>query len=174
MGIFSCSTNEPKEHQSEKHFDVHIENGLGQGFQYSDFIGNKYLCRYYTTTITNNSIVPIHIEISLSKKYNDSLKSKIFLFPKALTQKTPNEIKLFLDKDIDTPVWLDEIITPNESYVIRVGTLTDVKYNSGVVTLKTAVKTPSALSLELNIDGDLKDNNTDFIIPCGQISFTNN
>ena len=174
MGVFSCSNNEPKEHQSEKHLDIHIENGLGQGFQYSDFRGNKYLCRYYTTTIINNSIAPIHIEISLSKKYNDSLKSKIFLFPKALTKKMPNEIKLFLDRDIDTPIWLDEIINPNKSYVVRFGTLTDVKYNSSNVTLKTAAKTSSTLSLELNIDSDLKDNSNDFIIPCGQISFTNN
>ena len=132
---------------------------------------------YTTITITNDSIVPVHLEISFPKKYNDSLKSKVFLLPRALTPKKqhadstgmPNEVKLFLDRDIDTPVSLDKIINTNESCVITFGALTAVKYNSPEsIELITSVENPSILSLKLTT---LYGN---YIIPCGKISLTKN
>jgi len=181
VSVFSCSDNESKKHLqniSEKHFGISIENGPRQGFQYFDSARCEYDYRYVTTTITNDSIVPVHLEIYFSEEYNslrthDSLNSKVFLLPRALTPKRQHfdgsmskELKDFLDTEIDTPISLDTTINPKEECVIRFGVLTDIEYVDPMrIALITSIKNRSALSLQLSIDNGL-------IIPCGQISFS--
>jgi hypothetical protein len=150
FGLYSCLNNQPKEHKYEKNFSsysnskkilgVSIENGPRQGFQYFDSLGTEYTYRYITTTITNDSIVPIQLKISFSKEYNylrsnDSLKSKVFLLPRELTpdrqhydNSISKELKTFLDKDVDNPISLDKRINPNEKLIMTFGVLTDIKY----------------------------------------------
>ena len=88
--LYSCSSNLVKTDfgKGEKQFGFHIENGPRQGFQYFDSTKTEYNYRYYTITITNDTIVPILLQINFDKTdilVNDSVKSKIFLLPRHLT-----------------------------------------------------------------------------------------
>src|SRR5437867_3823315 len=87
---FSCSDKQQEKHPDKKHSGLYIENGPRQGLQYFDSLGIEYKYRYVTTTIINDSIVPIQLKISLSKDYNypfaiNSTKFRVFLLPRKLT-----------------------------------------------------------------------------------------
>ena len=190
IGVYSCTDNQQVDtnipNQSEKYSDIHIKNGPRQGFEYFDLMKNRFMYIYTTMTITNDSKSPVNLEISLSKNYTDSLKSKVFLLPRTLTPESQHfdnsmskELKLFLDRDLDTPISLNKIIYPNENCIVTFGTLTnmkyfltDIKYRApSNIALKTSVNNPSILSLQLNLDDGFKDTINDIIIPCGQITF---
>ena len=67
--LYSCSSNLVKTDfgKGEKQFGLHIENGPRQGFQYFDSTKTEYNYRYYTITITNDTIVPILLQINFDK-----------------------------------------------------------------------------------------------------------
>ena len=206
FGLYSCSDDAPNEVKHEKYFGsysdsqkgsgISIENGPRQGFQYFDSAGTEYSYRYITTTISNDSLVPIHLIISFSKEYtylrsHNSLKSKVFLLPRELTPERQHfdnsmskELKHFLDKDVDAPISLDKIINPNERLVMTFGVLTEMKYGE----FMRMELISSDKQFHLNPDDSLEnivhpseDSRTfylglnlvnSFIIPCGQISFS--
>jgi len=190
VGIFSCSdsksvkynSDKNSSNQSEKHFYMTIKNGIGYGFLYSDFMRHRYFCRNHTTTITNNGIAPVHLELSLSNKYyyidsKDSLKSKVFLLPREVTPKsqdfaslTIKELKRFLDNNIDASSSLDKIINPKESCVVTFGVLVEIGYASVSEIALVSKENSSTLSLDLKLDRHLKTSSP-LIIPCGQITF---
>lgn len=84
----SCNSYDQINRVGEKQFGLFVEHGPRQGFQYFDSSKTEYNYRYCTMTITNDSILPIHLEIYLPKtalNLNDSNKSKVFLLPRHLT-----------------------------------------------------------------------------------------
>ncbi|WP_317896775.1 hypothetical protein [Aurantibacillus circumpalustris] len=202
-GFYSCSEDLCKEHKSEKYYgsyskkysNISIENGPRQGFQYYDTAGTAFNYRYITTTITNDSVVPIRLKISFSKEYNslrstNSLKAKILLLPRELTPDRQHfdnsmsvELKTFLDKDVDKPVSLDKIINPNERLVMTFGVLTNVidgefmrmelitsnsKFHLNRHDSITSVSNKSENSSTMYLALELVNS---YIIPCGEISF---
>lgn len=204
LGLYSCSDDPPEEHRQDRYFGSYskkysrivIENGPRQGFQYFDSLGTQYNYRYITTTITNDSLVPIHLTISFSKEYNylrsnNILKSKVFLLPRQLTPKRQQfdnsmskELKQFLDKDVDVPISLDKIINSNERLVMTFGVLTEEKYGEFMYMELIS----SGKQFHLNTNDSLEnlihssedsqnfylalDLVNSFVIPCGQISFS--
>lgn len=204
LGVCSCSNNLPKEHKDEKYFGnyyekrfgISIENGQRQGFQYFDSMGVEYNYRYITTTITNDSLIPIRLLISFSKEYNylrsnSSLKSKVFLLPRELTpyrqhfdNSMSKELKQFLDTDVHIPITLDKIINANEELVMTFAVLTPIKYgeymNMELIlsdqqfylnahdSIKNLIKAPANAST-IYLGLNLVNS---FIIPCGKISFS--
>jgi hypothetical protein len=181
LGGYSCTNNNTAKQQTDKHFDVTIENGQGQGFVYSDILNDKYFCRHFTTNITNNSVAPIHVKISLANQYyylnsKDSLKSKVFILPRELVLNklgfdnlASKAVKSFLD--VGLPVFLDKIITPKENYAITFGTLTKMGQSSVPDITLISKENESTLSLSLKLESNLKS--SPLIIPCGQITFAN-
>jgi len=180
--LYGCSFNSDKQEngKGEKQFGLHIENGPRQGFQYFDSTKTEYNYRYYTMTITNDTIVPVLFEINFDTAdilVNDSLKSKIFLLPRHLTpdeqhfdQTIPKELIRFLDVEIATPLNFIKTLKPSEKCVLTFGVLTDTKYFDPTTPFGTEILTSnensSAISMKLKINDRL-------IIPCGQFSYIN-
>ena len=158
---------------------LYIENGPRQGMQYIDSTGAEYNYRYNTITIWNDSTVAIQLEIDFSKmgmNLKDSIRSKVFLLPRHLTPNEQHfdtggmseELKRFLDFEIDNPEHLSKVLNPREKCVLTFGVLTDTKYADPTTPFETKLLTShentSATSLKLKINPTL-------IIPCGQFSY---
>jgi len=78
--------NGPKQHPGSQS-GLLIENDPNRGVSYTDSLGAKYNVRYIPITITNDSIIPIHLQIAFSKEYDYPIalgaeKFKVFLIPK--------------------------------------------------------------------------------------------
>jgi hypothetical protein len=172
--IYGCSDNSDNHLQ----FGLYIENGPRQGMQYFAS-GVEYNYRYNTITIWNDSTVAIQLEIGFSEmgmNLKDSIRSKIFLLPIHLTPNEQHfdtggmseELKRFLDFEIDNPMHLSKVLNPREKCVLTFGVLTDTKYPDPTTPYETELLTShektSALSLKLKINDTL-------IIPCGQFSY---
>jgi hypothetical protein len=136
------------------------------------------------------------LRISFSKEYKylrdrNILKSKVFLLPIKLTPERQHfdnsmseELKHFLDNNVDVPISLDTIINPNERIVMTFVVLTDEKYGEFMQMQLIS----SAKQFRLNKNDSLEklvhwpeklqtiylalDLVNSFIIPCGQISFS--
>lgn len=201
FGLYSCfedPAEEPKHEKheggySKKHSQLTIENGPRQGFQYVDATGTEFNYRYITTTLTNDSVIPIRLTISFSNDYtylssHGGLKSKVFLLPRELTPQQQHfdnsmskELKQFLDTRVDSAVTLDKIIHPNERLVMTFGVLTDVKYGEFMQMALISSDKKFRLNVpepDANKVSSKEDTSTiylalnlvsGFIIPCGQI-----
>lgn len=159
-------------------FGLNIENGPRQGMQYFAS-GTEYNYRYNTITIWNDSTIAIQLEIGFSEmgmNLKDSIKSNFFLLPRHLTPNEQHfdtggiseELKRFLDFEIDNPVHLSKVLNPGEKCVLTFGVLTDIKYPDPTTPYETELLTSrektSTISLKLKINDKL-------IIPCGQFSY---
>ena len=198
----SCcsSDNETKTHKTKKHLGIYLDRGVRTGFTYLDQKGNTYNYRTVTTTITNDSIIPINLKIAFSKKYyyTDTLNGKtfrIFILPEAITgEKQYNEnsklLKSFLDTQLDNPITVYEIINPKQEFEISIGVLCD-KFDPGQVALISKVLKPHFSAHDSLINQAISNsdplslwfcfdwfqskqilNNCYSVIPCGQISYT--
>ncbi len=176
--LYSCSNNTDSRVNITKptQFGLSIENGQRQGFQYYDSTNTEYNYRYNTITITNDTTVPIQLEIGFSEKdLNKISYSKVFLLPRPLTpnkQQFDNSIsdglKRFLDLDTGKQEHLSKTLKPNEKCVLTFGVLTDIKYPDPTTPYETKLLThkeiPSAISCKLKINDTL-------VIPCGHFKY---
>jgi hypothetical protein len=134
--ISSCSHKNP--HLYEKYYGIYIDHSLRQGSGYKDSTGIKYWYTYVKTVITNDSLIPAHVRLSIPKGFyqpvfsNDE-KYKVFLLPDSMT--TENEfkdyylisgdLKKFFDSGIEKPFILDTVLKPNEECTVYIGFLTE-------------------------------------------------
>lgn len=118
---------------------LRIDNGVNRGVGYTDSLGTPYNLRYIPITITNESIIPIHLQIAFSNEYNyptayGGQKFNVFPFPKEMSpdevtydsisyELGDNELHDFLDSGFDTPYILNKTIKPSEKFVVAIGTL---------------------------------------------------
>ncbi len=121
-----------------------IDNGPPRGLDYTDTLGTNYSFRTITATITNDSTIPIHIQIALSKEYDfpaayGDQKFKVFLLPKELTPDKETwdsmsyvlgnnywvykELSDFFERGLNPPYILNETLEPGEKCDITIGTL---------------------------------------------------
>ena len=121
------------------HSGLQIDNGTNHGLNYTDSIGSKFSYRYMPVTITNDSIVPIHIRIDLTNEYDypnvyGNQKFRLFLLPKELMRDKvtydsvsyeigDNEIRDFFDRDLNPSYSINKTIKPGKKCVITIGTL---------------------------------------------------
>lgn len=179
--LYSCSDNldDQTTRGSQLQLGLNIENGPRQGFQYIDSNNTEYNYRYYTMTITNDTTIPVKLEIGFQNtelRLSDSSKSNIFLLPRHLTPKKQQmdlggiskELKAFLDFNIDSLIHLTKTINPAERCVMTFGVLTDIKYTDPTTPFATKLLTenerPSGQTFKLKINDAL-------IIPCGQFTY---
>jgi hypothetical protein len=157
----------------EKQFGLYINNPGRRGMSYFDPNRADWYFSY-TITITNDTLIPIHLEISFPETgwgLKDSIKSIFFLLPEHLTDsRTMSEgLKRFLDVGKDTPVHLSKTLKPTEKCALTFGILTLSKYNpttSYDSKLFTSPKNASELSVKFKMNEKLT-------IPCGHISYIN-
>jgi hypothetical protein len=92
--INSCSHNNL--HLYEKYYGIYIDSSLRQGSGYRDSTGIKYWYTYVKTVITNDSLVPAHVRLSIPKGFYQSTfsndqKYKVFLLSDSTMEE--NEFK---------------------------------------------------------------------------------
>ncbi len=178
QSITDFSTNDQVSKTDQSKIGLYIENGQRQGFQYLDSSKTEYNYRYYTITITNDTIIPIQLEIGFSKtemSLSNSSNSKVFLLPRHLTPNEQHfdhsismELKRFLDFEIGKLEHLNKTLSPNEKCVLTFGVLTDTKYPDPTTPFETKLLTSNENSSVISFK--LKINDTS-IIPCGQFSY---
>lgn len=181
ISLYGCTNNTVSRAKiiRQTQFGLYIENGQRQGFQYFDSTKTEYNYRYNTLTITNDTTVPIQLEIGFLKKDLSNISySKVFLLPRQLT---PNKqqfdsslsdgLKRFLDVDTDKPEHLSKTLKPTEKCVLTFGVLTNIKYPDPTTPYETKLltykKTPSSISCKLKINDTL-------VIPCGHFRYLEN
>lgn len=166
-----------------------IKNGPRQGSRYVDSNGTVYVYVHITTTITNDSTIPMRLVIDFSEGKNlanDGLHSTVFLLPRRqLTSEkllTPvsnqidlgmtNELKWFLDRVNEIQVSLDTVLNSKGKCILTFGILNNSKYELPYgIGLKASTESTSTVALGLSFD---RISSEHYLIPCGQISFTTN
>ena len=190
--VCSCVQQKPKS-------GLLIDNEINRGTGYTDSLGTYYNIRYIPITITNDSTIPIHLQMTFSKEYDFPIayggqKFKVIPLPKEwaldgveITDSLIKELPKYIDKPL-----LNETLEPDEKYVLAIGTLYSRPANCGVVPnalflqnkrglyyacdslINHDKSTNSKLALELKLDfypdGITKE--SCIIIPCGQISYS--
>ena len=116
-----------------------IEVKPTRGQSYIDSSGTKFNLRHIPISISNDSIIPIQLEIAFSKQYDypstyNNEKFKVFPMPEIwaldgieITDSILNELPKF----IDSPN-LVKIIEPGEEWQFAIGTLYPKGINYGI------------------------------------------
>jgi hypothetical protein len=177
-----------------------IKNGINRGTGYRDSLGVDYNVRYIPITITNDSTLPIKLDINFLKKYTNPLASSdndFKIMPMAREWAVDGgEItdNMFVDlkEDIDNPR-TNKILKPGEKLLIAIGTryyresgfaspLPEVLFVQGDsdsfqfcenMLFGERTKSNLELGLKLIFNRGKKDEHC-AIIPCGQISYIEN
>ncbi|PBQ33048.1 hypothetical protein CNR22_15100 [Sphingobacteriaceae bacterium] len=194
IGFCSCSdiavTSTVETQVTEKKSSgFSIENGLRQGILYVDSTGTEYIYYSVTSTITNDSTIPMHFVVDFAKATdlaNDSLGPRVFLQPRrALTQEKlqtinksaislsiSNDIKHVLAMVAQTPTTLDTLLSSKGKCVMTFGLLNNTKHAEPyAIGLQVSGNGSSATELELKFDNITPEKH--YVVPCGQINFEN-
>jgi hypothetical protein len=190
IGLYSCKDTSDTSHDSTNQTkDFSIKNSQRSGIGYIDTNGVGYTYLWITSTITNNSPLPMHLEIDFSNgnTYSSGADiSQTFLLPKKWV--TPekylppaskkielgmsNELKWFLDRVDKTSISFDTVLKSKENCTLTFGLLDrtkiDLPFNIGLNAPKASSTT---MTLGLSFD---RPQDEHYLIPCGQITFTDN
>ncbi len=165
-------------------FSIKNSTRYGQGYVDTNAIPYNYL--HITTTISNDSSLPMRLVINFSEggSYsNDSLIPRVFLLPrkwvipkKGLTPANKkinlimlNELKWFLDRVDENPVSLDTLLKPRGKCILTFGLLNNPKYDLPyAIGVKASLERLSTQPLKLSFD---RLPNEHYLIPCGEVSF---
>jgi len=125
---------------------LRIEYGPNLGTGHTDTSGTRHFYVHSTAIITNDSIIPIHIQFALSKEYEfptfcgDTNKYKVFLVPEELTPDTAtlynnilNGQHDFLNTPLDNPSVLNKTLNSGEYCVVTIGVLIPKPTNCAAV-----------------------------------------
>lgn len=172
-----------------------IEHGGYRGTEYRDSQGTNYNLRYNPILVTNDSTIPIHVQIAFAKEYDyptgyDNKQFKVFPLPKEWAQDGTTdgmfdqmwqEFEYYLEKP-----FLNATLEPSENLVFAIGTLYPQPPEVWWVVPNELFATSNdemfptcdwylyedpisnseiALGLKLHLDQRC------IIIPCGQISY---
>lgn len=194
IGFCSCSDLTVTSNSETKVVETNlsglrIENGLRQGIPYIDSSGTEYIYYSITSTITNDSTIPLHLVVDLAKAKditNDSLGTRVFLKPrKDLTQQPlqtfdKSAISLSISNDIEqvlalvarAPITLDTMLSPKDKCVMSFGLLNNIKHaEPSGIGLQVVSKGTSTAALGLRFTNINPEKH--YLIPCGQIKFEN-
>jgi hypothetical protein len=118
-----------------------ILHGQRQGLGFEDSQHRRFNYRYITSTIINDSLVPLHLSIELKNVYHCPNQTKsptfrVFLLPRSLTPRrmhldseTSEALKTFLNSDKLGSVQLDTILQPHQEVSLSIGVLTATDAN---------------------------------------------
>ena len=125
---------------------LRIEYGPNLGATHIDSLGVKYFYVHSTATITNDSTIPIHLQLALANEYefptfcSDSNKYKVFLLPEELTPDTAtlynnivNGQHDFLNSPLDKAYVFTKTLSPGDYCVVTIGVLTAKPTNCAAV-----------------------------------------
>ena len=188
--------NDPNQHFESKS-GLLIDNGINRGTGYTDSLGTDYNLRYMPITISNDSTIPIHLQIAFSKEYDypsafSDEQFKVIPLPKEWTDTIlPTdgmiaELKNYIDKPS-----VNKTLEPGAEFVLAIGTQylpTGVGIVPNVLfaqsdsdnfqacdnLMNLDISTNPQLALGLKLDIYLTRHrypSACILIPCGQISY---
>ena len=141
IGMIACSCS-----QQTLKSGLKIEYGPNLGATHTDTLGAKHFYVHSTAIITNDSIIPIHLQLALSNEYDfptfcgDTNKYKVFLLPEELTPDTAtiynnivNGQHDFLNTPLDNPKILNKTLNTGEYCVVTIGVLIPKPTNCAAV-----------------------------------------
>ena len=156
--------------QLKSNTGLKIETGVNRGITPNDSLGiTKYLI-HTVTTITNDSTIPIHLQIALSKEYefpaicNDN-NFKVFLLPDLTLDKVTlwdsitNGVDDFINACLDNPYILNKTLKPGEYCQIKIGAAYPSPTNCGVFPIAVFSQDTKGLYLDCGsqIDQDVSN-----------------
>lgn len=124
------STNQRPESKTGLKFENRPPRGTG----FTDSLGSEYGIVHIKTTITNDSTIPIHLQMALPIEYSypipdDYHKFKIVLWP-GLTEppdlysdSTGGILENFTGNDLGSSNQFNQLLAPGEKYVVTIGTI---------------------------------------------------
>jgi len=124
LGFCCCSGNETQV-LSEKYFGAYIENGPRMGRIFRDSAGIRYFYCYTAATITNDSVLPMNLQIAFSKEYYqptpiNGQKFKVFL------QDTPTLSNTDIKATLNAPyAAFSKVIDPKGKCELHIGFLAE-------------------------------------------------
>ena len=134
----------PTEHESTQPLSfttgLKIETGINRGITPHHSQDIRDFLLQTTTSITNDSTVPIKIELAISDEYefpsvcNDG-KYRVFLFPEVTpdTDSLTNRFNDFKNSFFENPYSLKKTLQPHEKLDVTIGCLYPAPTNCGVV-----------------------------------------
>jgi len=130
--INSCSHKNL--HLYEKYYGIYIDHSLRQGSGYIDSTGIKYWYYYVKTIITNDSLLPAHVRLSIPKGIYQSTisndgKYKVFLLSNSMAEENESkdyylvsgELKKFFDSGLESPFTIDTVLKQKEECTVYIG-----------------------------------------------------
>lgn len=145
IGLILCSSCQNKSNSGSKiepgtyqrlesKTGLKFENGPIRGTGFTDSLGSEYGIVHVKTTITNDSTIPIHLQMALPIEYSypipdDHHKFKIILWP-GLTEppdlysdSTGGTLENFTGNDLASSNQFNQLLAPGEKYIITIGTI---------------------------------------------------
>lgn len=195
--VCSCSQRNSK-NELPLSTGLQIENGPTRGTGFTDSLGTKYGLVYITATITNDTIIPIQLQLAFSKEYDyptdyGEEQFKVLLLSEEwgldgvdITEKMINE----LPKNTEKPVF-EKTLDAHKKCVVTIGILRPreglcsatpyaiLEYNNSDIfpSCEWSIgeyKAPNpdlALGLKVGFCTVGGDYESCTVIPCGQISY---
>jgi hypothetical protein len=151
ISLLQACADKPSD--TNKYFGVQIKSMLPTGTIHKDLTGEASGFRSIIVYITNDSIIPVNLQITFPNEYvnltplaKDSLKEffhqdsmnakvyskyKVFLLPDTLTDEKlyqenslpTEELEIFLNKELAAYTTLTKVVKPQETYKLRLGFL---------------------------------------------------
>jgi len=123
------STNQRPESKTGLKFETRPPRGTG----FTDSLGFEYGIVHITHTISNDSTIPIHLQIDLPIEFSypfsdDYHKFKIVLWP-GLTEppdlysNSTGVLEDFTGNDLGSSNQFNQLLAPGEKYVVTIGTI---------------------------------------------------
>lgn len=210
--LMACSINQQSSNdglQAERGLNppplktgLRIDQKPTRGQSYTDSLGVKYALRHIPAIITNDSTIPIHVQITFSREYDypmvyNKQQFKVFPMPEIWALdgvEITDSILHAIPKYINQPV-VSKTLAPGEKWLLAFGTLYLTTVNYGVFPIAifshnnralypegARLTDPnnqpvSPLSLELLVgftSGSQASPESHATINCGQISYPKN
>jgi len=126
--------------RSKSKTGLKFENGVTRGIGFTDSLGSEYFIVHVTNTITNDSTIPIQLQIDLLSDFsypisNNYVNFKIFLWPEFTEPPnlySDNQSRVRVMKKRTISEWnssnqFNKLLAPGEKYVVTIGTLVNTR-----------------------------------------------
>ena len=174
---------------------IQIDNGVIRGSGYTDTLGTEYNFRSIPITITNQSTIPMHVQLAFSKEYDYPVgygdeKFRVIPLPKEWAQNQTTDSKLArlwedFENHMNNPV-ISETVEPGGKLLLGIGTLYPLPAETWWIVPDALfvqsdrgnlpecdwlVKGDSSSTPGMALSLKLRHNQSCKLIPCGLISF---
>ncbi|MDX1479527.1 MAG: hypothetical protein R3301_17560 [Saprospiraceae bacterium] len=132
--LMACSPQPASQGSQSSDSGLSIENGLSHGLGCTDSLGATFGLIYRTVILTNDSVVPIQVELAVPEAYaypmeHGEQRFQLYLWPRLTAPQVTdldtvrNALENFVGEVAGTTREIHQSLTPGEQYVLTIGTL---------------------------------------------------